>query len=79
MNSFVAWMTPRGTLEKVSAGTLMNWTTQQKIRLGFWLLLFVPIVLSSLAIRNAYELADAARHVANTNDIGACLPRSSAN
>jgi signal transduction histidine kinase len=48
----------------------MNWTAQQKIRLGFWLLILVPIVLGVLATRNAYELADAARHVAVTNDIG---------
>ena len=48
----------------------MNWTAQQKIRLGFWLLILIPIVLGVLAARNAYELADCFRHVAVTNDIG---------
>src|SRR4051812_12566596 len=47
----------------------MNWTTQQKIRLGFCLLILVPVVLGVLAVRDAYELADAARHVAVTNEI----------
>ena len=48
--------------------TAMNWTVQQKIRLGFWLLTFVPVVLGVLAARNAYDLADASRHVAVTNE-----------
>jgi len=53
----------------------MNWTPQQKIRLGFWLLTLMPVVLGILAARNAYELADAARHVAVTNDIGKRLEK----
>lgn len=53
----------------------MTWTAQQKIRLGFWLLILIPVVLGTLAVRNAYDLADAARHVAVTNEIGRRLEK----
>lgn len=45
----------------------MNWTAHQKIRLGFWILTLAPIILGAFAIRNAYQLAQAAQHVADTN------------
>ncbi len=48
----------------------MDWTAQQKIRLGFWLLILIPIVLGVLATRNVFELEDSFQHVAVTNDIG---------
>lgn len=53
----------------------MNWTTQQKIRLGYWLLCFVPVVLGALAARNAVELNAAAKNVAETNRIGKLLEK----
>jgi CHASE3 domain sensor protein len=53
----------------------MNWTAQQKIRLGYWLLTLVPIVLGALAASNAVELNAAARHVAETNRIGKLLEK----
>ncbi len=45
----------------------MNWTVEQKIRVGFWLLAFVPVVLGILAWRNADELRQAAQHLENAN------------
>ena len=53
----------------------MNWTAQQKIRIGFWLLTLVPVVLGVLAVRNAYELAEAASHLKTTNEIGKGIER----
>ena len=53
----------------------MNWTVQHKIRVGFWLLAFVPIILGVLAARNAYDLSDSIRHVALTNDISRLLEK----
>jgi signal transduction histidine kinase len=53
----------------------MNWTAQQKIRLGFWLLTLVPVVFGALAARNAYDLVSASRNVAVTNEVGRRLER----
>ncbi|HYI97904.1 MAG TPA: ATP-binding protein [Bryobacteraceae bacterium] len=53
----------------------MNWTAQQKIRIGYWLLTLVPIVLGALAARNAIELNAAAKHVAETNRISKLLEK----
>ena len=53
----------------------MNLTVQQRIRLGFWLLALLPVILGLLAARNAYDLAQAARHVALTNDISRRLEK----
>jgi signal transduction histidine kinase len=53
----------------------MNWTAQQKIRLGFWLLTLVPIVFGTLAARNAYDLVVASRNVAVTNEVARRLER----
>src|SRR5689334_9682309 len=53
----------------------MNWTAQQKIRLGFWLLTLVPVVFGVLAARNAYELVTASQNVANTNEVSHRLER----
>jgi signal transduction histidine kinase len=47
----------------------MGWTTQQRVRAGFWLLTLAPLLLGFVAARNAYELADAARDVARTNEL----------
>jgi CHASE3 domain sensor protein len=47
----------------------MPWTFQQKLRVGFWLLAFVPVILGVVAYRNAYSAAAAADDVARTNDI----------
>jgi signal transduction histidine kinase len=47
----------------------MPWTAQQKLRLGFWLLAFIPVVLGVVAFRNAHSLANAAEDVAQTNEI----------
>ncbi|HYP08699.1 MAG TPA: ATP-binding protein [Bryobacteraceae bacterium] len=47
----------------------MKWTVQQKIRLGFWLLALVPIILGILAAENAKHLADSTRHLAVTNEM----------
>lgn len=53
----------------------MNWTAQQKIRIGFWLLTLVPVVLGVLAVRNAYELVAAANHLKTSNEIGKGIER----
>ena len=53
----------------------MNWTAQQKIRLGFWLLTLVPIIFGALAARNAYDLVSASRNIAVTNEVGRRLER----
>jgi signal transduction histidine kinase len=53
----------------------MNWTAQQKIRLGFWLLTLVPVVFGALAARNAYDLVSASENVAVTNEVGRRLER----
>ena len=53
----------------------MDWTAQQKIRLGFWLLTLVPIVFGTLAARNAYDLVTVSRSVAVTNEVSRRLER----
>ncbi len=53
----------------------MNWTAQQKIRLGYWLLTLVPVVLAALAASNAIELTKSAKHVAETNSISKLLEK----
>jgi signal transduction histidine kinase len=47
----------------------MPWSFERKLRFGFWLLAFIPIVLGIVAFRNAYFAADAAEDVARTNEI----------
>jgi signal transduction histidine kinase len=46
----------------------MNWTVQQKIRVGFWLLAFAPIVLGILAWRNVQELNEASKQLDAANE-----------
>jgi signal transduction histidine kinase len=53
----------------------MNWTAQQKIRLGFALLLFVPVVLGLLVWRNARELTRTSQELAVANDTSRRLER----
>src|SRR4051812_16020440 len=53
----------------------MDWTAQQKIRVGFWLLTLVPIVFGTLAARNAYDLFTISRSVAVTNEVSRRLER----
>jgi signal transduction histidine kinase len=47
----------------------MDLTAQQRIRIGFWLLTLVPLILGVLIVRNAYDLADVSRQVAARNEI----------
>jgi signal transduction histidine kinase len=47
----------------------MRWTFWQKVRVGFWLLGFVPIILGVIAIRPALSLVRAADDIARTNEI----------
>src|SRR5688572_2946483 len=51
----------------------MPWTFEQKLRLGFWLLALIPVVLGIVAFRNAYFAVDAAEDVARTNEIAKTL------
>jgi signal transduction histidine kinase len=47
----------------------MNWTAQDKVRAGFWLLPFIPAVLCLLAIRTTAHLIGSAEDVAHTNEV----------
>ena len=47
----------------------MRWTAQQKIRVGFWILPILPVVLCILFIRNANELIQSSEEMANTSQI----------
>jgi signal transduction histidine kinase len=47
----------------------MSWTVQQRIRFGFWMLTLAPLLLGVMAVRNGYELAEAAGDVARTNEL----------
>ena len=47
----------------------MAWTARAKIRLGFWLLALVPVVLSVTAVRTALHLADSSADVAHTHRV----------
>ena len=53
----------------------MNWTVQQKIRAGFWLLAFVPVILGTLAARNAHDLVESSKHVDRTHQISQRLEK----
>jgi CHASE3 domain sensor protein len=53
----------------------MKWTAQQKIRVGFALLLFVPVVLGLLVWRNAHELTRTSQELAVANDTSRRLER----
>ena len=45
----------------------MQWTPQHKIRLAFWVLAIMPVVLCVFAVRNTGSLIDAAEDVHNAN------------
>jgi signal transduction histidine kinase len=53
----------------------MKWTAQQKIRVGFALLLFVPVILGLLVYLNAKQLVEASRELAIANDVNRRLER----
>src|SRR3954453_16730402 len=54
----------------------MSWTSQQKIRAGFWLLTVVPLVLAVLTFVNVASLVRAAGDVERTNKLEKRLERS---
>ncbi|HUS05313.1 MAG TPA: ATP-binding protein [Bryobacteraceae bacterium] len=47
----------------------MNWTAQQRINRGFWLLAAVPFLLGLMAYRNSRSLIESADDVARTNQV----------
>jgi signal transduction histidine kinase len=53
----------------------MTWTAQQRIRTGFALLLFVPVILGLLVYQNAKDLIDESRKLAISNDINRRLEK----
>jgi signal transduction histidine kinase len=44
-------------------------TGDRKIRLGFWLLTLIPVVIGLVAVQNAFQLVDASQDVARTNEL----------
>src|SRR5260370_10196204 len=47
----------------------MNWTVQQKIRIGFWLLPILPVIFCFIFIRTTLALIDSNDAVARTGNI----------
>src|SRR3954454_2843155 len=47
----------------------MKWTAQEKFRVGFVLLVLIPVLLCLMAARTTYNLIDSAEDVAHTNEI----------
>jgi signal transduction histidine kinase len=47
----------------------MNWTAQDRVRAGFWLLPLIPAVLCLMAIRTTNHVIGAAEDVAHTNEV----------
>ncbi len=47
----------------------MRWTPQQKIRVGFWILPILPVILCILFAANAVELIDSSTEIAHTSKV----------
>lgn len=47
----------------------MPWTSQRKLRAGFWLLTVIPFVLGFLAYRNAMAWQEDSKEIARTNEL----------
>lgn len=54
---------------------MRNWTAQDKIRLGFWLLPLVPILLSLVAFRTASDAINLSSEVQRNSDLIRLLER----